>query len=105
MPTISKAKTFPKGAVLTALTAALLAEAKRKLKHESKPVPADVMMLRTKSIVLDSLGVVEILMIVEPIAKCELPETIVRAGGYNSVDEAVKHIMPRIEDVWKRKTK
>lgn len=105
MVAVSKTKVFPKAAVVAALEAALLSEARRKLRHDGKPVPKSDAVLRTKSIVLDSLGVVEILMIVEPITKCELPETIVRAGGYDSVDDAVKHLIPRIEKVWEKKPK
>jgi hypothetical protein len=53
---------------------------------------------------VDSLVVVSILCAVEPIVGFELPESVVRAGGYASVESALKHLLPRIEKLWiKRK--
>ena len=51
---------------------------------------------------LDSLGVVELLCEVEPIVGFELKDSIVRSGGYDSINEAVSHLMPRLEAAWRR---
>lgn len=49
---------------------------------------------------VDSLVVVSILCAVEPILGFELPESVVRTGGYSSVRSAVDQLMPRIEAQW-----
>lgn len=54
------------------------------------------------SIQIDSLVVVELLCAVEPILNLELPDSVVRAGGYRSINEAVGHLMPRIEKEWQK---
>jgi hypothetical protein len=56
------------------------------------------------SVNLDSLGVVELLCEIEPIIGFELKDSIVKSGGYKSVDEAVSRIMPRIESAWQKHT-
>ncbi len=52
---------------------------------------------------VDSLVVVSILCTVEPIVGFELPDSVVRAGGYTSVEAAVLHLLPRIEKEWTKK--
>ena len=64
-------------------------------------LPAD---MAKAGISIDSLVVVSILCTVEPIVGFELPESVVRAGGYVSVESALGHLLPRIEQQWiKRK--
>lgn len=55
------------------------------------------------SIALDSLGVVDTLCAIEPVVGFELKESIVRSGGYDSIDEAVADLMPRISRAWDRR--
>lgn len=52
---------------------------------------------------VDSLVVVSVLCVVEPIIGLELPDSVVRAGGYASVDSALAHLLPRIEAHWIKK--
>jgi hypothetical protein len=52
---------------------------------------------------LDSLVVVSILCAIEPIVGFELPESVVRAGGYASVENALGHLLPRIEAEWTKR--
>ncbi|HXZ02060.1 MAG TPA: hypothetical protein VEI03_18855 [Stellaceae bacterium] len=63
--------------------------------------PADI---AKAAVSIDSLVVVSILCAVEPIVGFELPESVVRAGGYVSVESALGHLLPAIEKQWiKRK--
>jgi hypothetical protein len=62
--------------------------------------PADV---AKTSFQVDSLVVVSLLCAVEPIIGFELPDSVVRAGGYGSVDRALEHLLPRIEAQWIKK--
>lgn len=52
---------------------------------------------------IDSLVVVSILCIVEPLLGIELPENVVRTGGYRSVDQALAQLLPNIETFWKKR--
>ena len=51
---------------------------------------------------VDSLVAIAVLTAVEPMLGSELPQKVVRAGGYSSVDEAVKVLLPAIETYWKK---
>jgi hypothetical protein len=44
--------------------------------------------------------VVAILCAVEPIVGFELPESVVRTGGYDSAESALAQLLPRIEKEW-----
>jgi hypothetical protein len=50
--------------------------------------------------VIDSLVVVEVLLELETNVPFDLPESLVRAGGYDSVDEVVQHLIPQVEKRW-----
>jgi acyl carrier protein len=54
---------------------------------------------------IDSLCAVELLCEVEPIIGFELKDSIVRSGGYRSINEAISHVMPRIEAAWHKHAK
>ena len=62
--------------------------------------PADI---AKASVHVDSLVVVSILCAVEPIVGFELPESVVRAGGYTSVEGALGQLLPRLEKEWTKK--
>ena len=51
---------------------------------------------------VDSLIVVSILHVIEPLVGFELPEGVVRTGGYASVEQAVGQLLPQIEAQWKK---
>jgi len=55
--------------------------------------------------VIDSLVVVSLLIELEPIVGCELPEDLVRAGGYETVEEVVQHLMPQVQKRWDKNRK
>lgn len=46
--------------------------------------------------VVDSLVIVEVLVQVEGIVNQKLPISLIRRGGYYSVDDAVAHLLPKI---------
>jgi len=66
-------------------------------------LPDDPALTLTALIDIDSLVVVEILCAVEPIVGFPLPECVVRAGGYRSVENAITHLLPGIEAQWKKR--
>lgn len=99
LKTLSK---FPKTAVTNALQKELCGEARRVLKNQGKVVPASDGALVGQAVSIDSLAVVELLMAIEPIVGCELPERVVRAGGYESVQDALDHLLPGVEKIWSK---
>jgi hypothetical protein len=102
----SAAVAFPLGKVQARLRSELLAAAKSAAELEGIAFPADVKAQASATIQIDSLVVVGLLCNVEPPLGFELRDHLVRAGGYTSVDEAVGHLLPRIEKEWnKRKGK
>ncbi len=67
-------------------------------------LPAEPTQITKAAVHVDSLVAVAILCTVEPIVGFELPDSVVRAGGYASAEIALGHLLPQIENEWvKRK--
>jgi hypothetical protein len=69
---------------------------------KSIPLPPAIAAKAKITIQIDSLEVVNILCSVEPILGFELKDSTVRTGGYTSVDQAIAHLLPRIENAWQK---
>lgn len=78
----------------------LLAEAEANM--QGVPLPAPPASLVTMKIRLDSLTVVDLTCALEPILGYEQKD-IVRTGGYDSIEAALDHMLPRIEATWRKK--
>src|SRR5262249_13130983 len=65
-------------------------------------LPSDPASKSKAVIQIDSLDVVDVLCTVEGIVGHELKDRLVRAGGYQSVDEALGDVMPLIEKSWSK---
>ena len=94
---------FPKAAVEAKLRQVLIDAAEADASFNGTALPADVPGKCAASSRLDSLDVVSLLCDVEPIVGFELKDSLVRAGGYNSVNQAMDHLMPRIEAAWEKR--
>lgn len=46
--------------------------------------------------VVDSLVIVEVLVEVEALVDCDLPLSLIRKGGYYSVNDAIADLLPKI---------
>jgi hypothetical protein len=46
--------------------------------------------------------VVSLLTAVEPVLGMKLQDSVVKAGGYTSVNHAMERLMPRIEKAWEK---
>ncbi|WP_339718244.1 hypothetical protein [uncultured Maritimibacter sp.] len=57
----------------------------------------------TAPVPIDSLVAVGILCSVEPVLGFPPPDATVRAGGYASVQDALDHLLPRLENQWQKK--
>jgi acyl carrier protein len=65
-----------------------------------QPVPSSQAAIVTASFAIDSLDVVEILCKLDELMGFDIPHTVVRAGGYSAIDQAIQHLMPGVEKVW-----
>jgi hypothetical protein len=99
----AKSALFPKAAVEACLRAELIETVKAEAGVKGVALPSAPADIAKTSFQVDSLVVVSILCTVEPIVGFELPDSVVRAGGYASVDSALAHLLPRIEAHWIKK--
>ncbi len=99
----SDAGAFPAAEVAACLIAELIEAAKMEAGIREINVPPTTVEQCAMQISIDSLVVVELLVAVEPILGFELKDSVVKPGGYNSVDEAKNHLMPRIQKEWMRR--
>nr|WP_314432330.1 hypothetical protein [uncultured Brevundimonas sp.] len=100
---IKRPPVFPLQAVTACLLAELTLLAEAEARMQGLVPPQSTAALRTMKIRLDSLTVVDITCELEPVIGFE-PRNIVRTGGYDSIDSALAHMVPRVEAAWRRKT-
>jgi hypothetical protein len=93
---------FPATSVEAALREALLESVKSTASLHGIALPPTKAAQYVAPVHLDSLDVVDLLCVVEPIVGFELKDSIVKSGGYNSINEAISHVMPRIESAWQK---
>jgi hypothetical protein len=101
-PTV-KIAPFPLATVEAKLRDELVEAVKIEASIRGIALPATLADIAKASVHVDSLVVVSILCTVEPIVGFELPEGVVRAGGYTSVDSALGQLLPRLEKEWTKK--
>ena len=93
-------KAFPGADVEAKLRDLLLEAVTSDAQLKGVALPADKPGKFAAGIHLDSLGVVDLLCGLEPVVGFELKDSLVKAGGYKSINDAVEHLMPRIEKAW-----
>ncbi len=93
---------FPKAGVEAKLRDVLLDAARSDASLKGVKLPSDIADQAAAMVRLDSLDVVSLLCDVEPILGFQLKDSLVRTGGYNSVNQAIEHLMPRIEKAWEK---
>lgn len=94
---------FPFAALEAKLRDELIEAVKIEASIRGMALPAAPADIAKASVHVDSLVVVSILCAVEPIVGFELAESVVRAGGYTSVDSALGQLLPRLEKEWTKK--
>lgn len=105
MKTKSDTYVFQRAAIEASLRDALISNVQDQATLYGVQLPESLTAVSKQSVSIDSLIVVEILCAVEPLVGQELPQKLVKEGGYESVDQAVGHLMPRIEKVWQKNQK
>lgn len=98
-------ETFQAVAIEAALRDALISNVQDQDTIYGVELPTSLADASKQSVSIDSLIVVEILCAVEYLVGSELPQKLVKEGGYESIDQAVKNLMPKIEKVWQKNRK
>lgn len=94
---------FPRAAVETDLRSELIEVVKAEALMKGVALPPTSAAIGSAPFQIDSLVVVSILCTVEPLLGIELPESVVRTGGYSSIDQALGQLLPKIEAYWKKR--
>jgi hypothetical protein len=98
-----KVATFPFKEVEAALLDELIETVKIEASILGISLPLHPAQIAKTSVRIDSLVVVSILCVVEPLLGFELPEAVVKTGGYSSVEDALSQLLPKIEAQWNKK--
>lgn len=98
-----KTAPFPAAAVEAKLRDELIEAVKIEASIRGISLPSAPSQISKTAVHIDSLVVVSILCAVEPIVGFELPERVVRTGGYASAESALGHLLPRLEKEWTKK--
>jgi hypothetical protein len=100
---LSVSASFPAAAVEAGLLTELIEAVKAEAEIRGISLPTSATQIGKTAFQVDSLVVVSILCVIEPIVGFELPDSVVRTGGYGSVDSALAQLMPRIEAQWQKR--
>lgn len=97
----TKAPVFPADAVRNCLRDELVQAARDEAQRRGTPLVGRPQQIAAMPVELDSLTVVETLCALDDILPFQLDEEVVRAGGYDSIDEGLAHLLRGIEEKWK----
>lgn len=99
----STTKVFPKAAIEARLRSDLLKAVAAEAFIKGISLPAGATAQSGTAIQIDSLVAVSLLVAVEPTLGFKLQDSVVKSGGYTSVNHAIGELMPRIEKAWDKR--
>lgn len=102
MSTTTKSKAFPLQDVELLLRDELIVAAETEAALRGSTFPNSLAVAVLAPVPIDSLTAVEIVCAVEPTLGFKPSNATVRAGGYNSVQDALDHLIPRLERQWQK---
>jgi acyl carrier protein len=94
---------FPAAELKACLQAELIQIVQSNAGMHGTALPGTPAAIVTTPFPIDSLDVVETLCKLDELVGFNIPHTVVRAGGYDSIGEAIQHVMPRVEKVWSKR--
>jgi acyl carrier protein len=99
-PKVKLTPVFPATAVEECLREELIHSVESRAELQGQPLPSTTAAIVAGPFPLDSLEVVEILCRIDELLGFELPDRVVRAGGYNAIDQAISQLLPCIKKEW-----
>ena len=96
-PKVKLKTVFPATAAEECLRAELIHIVESRAELQGQVLPSTPAATVAGPFPLDSLEVVEILCTLDELLGFELPDRVVRAGGYNAIDQAISQLLPCIE--------
>lgn len=93
---------YPANEVAAVLRHELLGAIRRRFRRKGNPLPKNDDEVVVMTIEIDSLTVVELLSSLDDILPFEVTESVVKAGGYQSIEAAVKHVTGRVASKWNK---
>lgn len=93
---------FPLDAVVKALDGWWQQEQADSALPGDPPATSDIMQ---PSIEIDSHRAVRALITIQEVVKFEIPESAIKEGGYDGIEEMREHLIPRIEALFDKKRK
>ena len=94
---------FPIAELTACLQAELLEVVQSRAQMHGTALPSTPAAVVAASFPIDSLDVVDTLCKLDELAGFNLPHSVVRAGGYDSINEAIQHVIPRVEKIWTKR--
>lgn len=91
---------YPKNDIAHALRGELIAAVRDMAARKGQALPPNDGDLVVLGVEIDSLTAVEILCVLDDLLPFMVGESVVRAGGYGSINEAVTHVVGRVEKEW-----
>lgn len=93
---------FPEDGVIAAIDAWWAQEQQDAQLPGDAPATPDIM---KPAVEIDSHRAVRALLSIQEIVKIEIPESVIKDGGYDSIDEMKDHIVPEIRAVFEKEWK
>jgi hypothetical protein len=93
---------YPAAAVAAVMQEELLRAVRSRFRRKQQPLPKADNEVVVLAVEIDSLTVVELLSNLDDILPFKVTECVVKAGGYGSIEAAVKHVVGRIETKWNK---
>jgi predicted nucleotidyltransferase len=94
--------TFPASKIAAALRDELIISVREIARRRGDAIPSSNSDLIVAQLEIDSLTVVEILVVLDGLLPFEVGESAVKAGGYTSIKEAVDDVVARVEREWNK---
>jgi hypothetical protein len=94
--------TFPAAQIESQLRARLAAEAKVQAHLRGTGTGSGPALRRSSKAEpeIDSLVAVEVLTVIEGFIPFELPESLIRPGGYTNVNDVIDDLLPKVNNRW-----
>jgi hypothetical protein len=93
---------YPATAVAAVMQEELLRAVRSRFRRKGQLLPIADDEVVILAVEIDSLTAVELLSNLDDILPFKVTESVVKAGGYGSIEAAVKHVVSRVETKWNK---